>query len=249
VAPADLPEPTISAQPGPEALSGGTHAPPTPPREAVRELPRQWEIKYAVLVGEEGFAAGEAVDIWHLADGRDSLVSTVQAVGLAALFVQGRIVQVSEGDVDAHGLQPEHYWMKRGERRQETARFLWAQNRIDLGGKHGVHDLTPQAQDLLSFPFHLAMTVREGEPDFALGVTNGRHFKQYVFHNLGRESMRIGGRYLALLHLQGSRAGEGSLDVWLDPERAGLPVKVRTLDQKGQTMMLLLQEVRESAGS
>jgi hypothetical protein len=255
------PEPTLGAsiqpepapaeatlgEPGPPPAADEVAAVPAPPlRRAVRQLARPLEIKYAVVVGEDGFTAGQAVYIWRPTPGRYSLVSTIQATGLTALFIPGSIIQVSEGRVDGRGLQPEQYLLRRGERRQETARFLWAQNRIDLGRKYGIHELTPEAQDLLSWPFHLAMTAREDEPDFSLGVTNGRRFSQYGFRSLGRKSVEVSGRSFATLHLQGGRAGEGSIDVWLDREGYGLPVKVRTQDLKGQTMMLVLEAVSEA---
>lgn len=217
-------------------------------RPAVRQLPEQMEIRYAVAVGEDGFVAGEALYQWHARAGRYSLVSTIQATGLTALFIHGRIVQVSEGFMDDKGLHPEQYWLRRGERKQDSARFLWAQNRLDLGPRHGLQDLTAQAQDLLSFPFHLAMTTAEAEPDFVLGVTNGRRFKQYAFRNLGRTTIELGRERVEVLHLQGRREGEGTLDVWLDPARAALPIKVRTLDEKGKTMMLLLRSLRDADG-
>lgn len=236
----DLPQPetVIPRQEVPAA--------PTPLlRKTQRSLPGKLEIRYAVLMGEAGFVAGEAVYHWHARQGRYSLVSTLKATGLTALFIHGSIVQVSEGTLDASGLRPEQYWLKRGERKQDTARFLWPQNRLDLGDRRGVHELTPQAQDLLSFPFHLALTTREDEPEFSLGVTNGRRFKEYAFRSLGRVSLDLGGGKLGALHLQGRREGEGTLDVWLDPERAGVPVKVRTLDQQGKTMMLVLESMQD----
>lgn len=239
------PAPRVEVAEPPTGAEPPDQASVPPLRRAMRQLPADLEIRYAVAMGEEGFVAGEAVYQWHARQGRYSLVNTLQATGLAALFIHGRIVQVSEGTMDDAGLHPEQYWLKRGERKQDTARFIWSQNRLDLGSKRGVHDLTAQAQDLLSFPFHLAMTVREAEPDFSMGVTNGRRFKQYAFRNLGRTSIELGREKVEVLYLQGRREGEGTLDVWLDPARAALPIKVRTLDEKGKTMMLLLQSMRE----
>jgi hypothetical protein len=236
----------LAAADNPMPAPSDREVPARPLRPAVRVMPRQLEIKYAVLVGENGYVAGEAISLWHAREGRYSLVSTIRATGLTALFIKGHIVQVSEGSVDASGLWPEQFRLKRGERRQDSARFFWPQKRLDLGPRRGMHDLTPQAQDLLSFPFHLALTAREGEPDFTLGVTNGRRFKDYAFRNLGRVNLELGGHRIEALHLQGSREGEGTLDVWLDPERSGVPVKVRTLDQEGKAMMLLLESVRET---
>jgi len=199
-------------------------------------------IRYSVQTGEgdSGFVAGRATYIWHHRDGRYSLVSTVEATGLATLFISGRIVQVSEGEVDASGLRPSQYWLQRNERKRDVARFNWELNQLSLAGRPGV-SLTPGAQDLLGFPFHLAMTAREGEAPFALAVTNGRKLNEYGFRVIGREPLDLRGRQLDTLHLQGVREGEGSLDVWLDLGRSGLPARVRTIDSKGKVMELRLE--------
>lgn len=223
-------------------------APEPPLRAALRQLPDSLLIRYGVQAGDgdAGFVAGRATYIWRVQKGRYSLVSTVEATGLASLFVSGRIVQVSEGTVAENGLRPAQYWLQRKERKQDTARFDWDLGRLILEGRES-QPLTPQAQDLLSFPFHLAMTARAGEPDFRLGVTNGRKFGEYGFRSLGRVSLEMQERRFDALHLQGTREGEGVLDVWLDLDRSGLPVRIRTLDRKGKVMELRLEAVEQTA--
>lgn len=219
-----------------------------PTRPVVRALADNLTIHYSVQTGEgdAGFVAGRATYIWQSRNGRYSLVGTVEATGLAALFISGRIVQVSEGGIDAAGLRPEQYRLQRNERKQDVARFNWAANQLVLEGRGG-QPLSAQAQDLLSFPFHLAMTASEGEADFVLGVTNGRKFNAYGFRVLGREQAELKGKRLETLHIQGAREGEGALDVWLDLSRSGLPVRIRTLDNKGKTMELRLEGVGKPA--
>jgi hypothetical protein len=53
----------------------------------------------------------------------------------------------------------------------------------------------------------------------------------------------LGEARLDTLHLQGGRAGEGTLDVWLAPTRHWLPVRIRSLDQKGGTLVFSLEGV------
>ncbi|MDD3528661.1 MAG: DUF3108 domain-containing protein, partial [Gallionellaceae bacterium] len=163
-------------------------------------------------------------------------------------FVTGEIVQSSEGWLDAAGLRPQEYWLQRGQRRMEVARFDWDERRLALEGGARA-DLADQAQDLMSLPFHLAMTAREGEGEFALGVTNGRKFNEFTFRQLGREGIEVGGRSLAALRLQGSRPGEGTLDIWLDLDGSGLPVRIRTTDRKGEVMELRLLGTESPAGN
>ena len=210
-------------------------------RRQVRQLPSQFKMTYAVQMGDAGFTAGRATYIWHTANGRYSLVNTIEATGLASLFMSGRIVQLSEGEVGESGLRPEQYWLQRSSRKQDTARFNWAGNQLVFGGGQDAVALVPQAQDLLGFPFHLAVTAREGEADFSLGVTNGKGLRDYTFRVLGRETIRLGESDVEALHLQGRREGEGSLDVWLDPGRGGIPLRIQTLDMKGKVIVLVAE--------
>lgn len=219
--------------------------PETPIRPAVRDLPTDLIINYAVQLGDgdNGFVAGRATYIWHSGHGKYSMVSTVQATGLASLFIHGRIVQVSQGKVDGGGLRPEQYWLERSGRKEDSARFNWAMNQLILSGDKGSKPLQPQAQDLLSFPFQLALTVQPDESDFVLWVTNGRKFRDYTFHALGEETVNLLSSQVSALHLQGARPGEGTLDVWLDLARSGLPVRIRTRGEDGKTMVLRLESM------
>ena len=232
--PAEMPAPP----PEPAAPAAPALRPALPP--ALRELPARLDLKYRLQAGEGGFNVGQAITTWQVRDGRYSLVSILQASGLAALFVSGKVVQTSEGRVTPGGLQPEQYWLARNQRRQDTARFDWPQQRLVLGGSGA--ELPAASQDLLSFPFHLALTVDESVRELSLWVTNGRKLHDYLFRNLGRERLPLEEGEIEALHLQGSRVGEGTLDVWLAPSRHWLPVRIRTLDQKGKVLLLTLEE-------
>ncbi len=212
--------------------------PPAPP--AVRQLPEHLTLRYAVQAGEGGFSLGQALYTWQQRADRYSLVSIARATGLASLFVSGQLVQTSEGRIGASGLQPEQYWLSRNQHRQDMARFDWSQRRLVMGSV-GV-ELPSASQDVLSFPFHLAMTVEVSMRERTLWVSNGRKLRDYLFRNLGRERLTLGENEVDTLHLQGTRAGEGTLDVWLAPSRHWLPLRIRTLDQKGKVMVLNLED-------
>lgn len=207
---------------------------------ALRKLPERLSLRYAVRAGDGGFNLGQAIYTWQQRDGHYTLVSVAQATGLASLFVSGKLVQTSEGGITAHGLRPEQYWLSRNERKQDMARFDWDAGRL-VQGNHGV-ELPAGSQDLLSFPFHLAMTVDAMTTQWTLAVSNGRKLREYQFRNLGRARLTQGESEIDTLHLQGSREGEGTLDVWLAPARHWLPQRIRTLDQKGKVMVLSLDE-------
>jgi Protein of unknown function (DUF3108) len=219
------------------------HAAETPPaRPMLRELPPKLEIRYAVLTGDKGFKAGRASYTWVAAAGHYSLVNVIEATGLVSLFVSGRIVQVSEGSIDASGLKPEQYWLQRGRHRQDSARMDWTTHRLVMG-KGGGEELPDDTQDLLSFPFQLAVTAQPGESPFRLPVADGRKLKRYSFKDLGLESLHLPDGDHRVQHLQGSRAGEGTLDVWLALDEYGVPLRVRMADRDGDVKMLEAEEI------
>jgi hypothetical protein len=210
----------------------------------VRKLPARLEIRYAVIMGDKGFKAGRATYTWVARDGRYSLVNVIEATGLVSLFVRGRIVQVSEGHIDASGLKPEEYWLQRGHHR-DSARLDWT-NHLLILDKKGGEKLPEGTQDLLSFAFQLALTVRPEGAAFELPVTDGRKLKRYSFRHLGVETLHLADGDHMVQHLQGSRAGEGTLDVWLDDEN-GIPLKIRVTDQDGEVKTMQVEQIRGQA--
>ncbi|MDO9226471.1 MAG: DUF3108 domain-containing protein [Pseudomonadota bacterium] len=230
-------EPPIPPPPPPPAPEPVVAEPAPPP--ALRKLPERLSLRYAVRAGDGGFNLGQAIYTWHQRDGHYTLVSIAQATGLASLFVSGKLAQTSEGRITAHGLRPEQYWLSRNEHRKDTAHFNWDAKRLVQGSDEV--ELPAGSQDLLSFPFHLAMTVDAMTTEWTLAVSNGRKLREYQFRNLGRVRLTIGETEIDTLHLQGSRSGEGTLDVWLAPSRHWLPQRIRTLDQKGKVMVLSLE--------
>ena len=245
-APVPVPEPVAPPAPRVEAPPASVPEPvPEPaesakpaPRLRARALPEKLQLVYDVRAGDNGFNLGQATYSWQAKNGRYRLESVAEATGLASLFVSGRIVQTSEGRIGPEGLMPDQFQMTRNNKRQFTAHFDWQRMQLDLS--KGSEPLRNDSQDLLSFPFHLAMTVTEDTPYWILPVTNGRKFRGYRFTVLGREQVEAGKAQLETLHIQGVRANEGNLDVWLAPGLNWLPVRIRTEDDKGQPMELVL---------
>jgi outer membrane biosynthesis protein TonB len=220
--------PPEAPQPAPE--------PPPPARPTQRQLPETLNLDYSVSVGEPGFATGRAHFVWTRRGNRYSLVSTTEATGLVSLFVSGRIVQTSEGEIAADGLRPAQYSQQRGQGRQASARFDWPNQRVTLAAREA--HLYETTQDLLCFPFHLALTARPSEAAFDLPVTDGHKLRIYRIQFTGTESLDGHDTW----RFQATRFEDGSLDVWLDPALGGLPRQIRTLDGKGKTMTLKLRD-------
>lgn len=227
-----------SRQESPPAPAPAASPPAATPPRIVRALPEHMVLTYTVQSGDEGFGLGKATYTWRAEAGRYRLESVAEATGLASLFVSGRIVQTSEGRIGPAGLVPEQFTQTRGNKAQEQVRFDWETRQLLL--PKGAEVLRDQTQDLLSFSFHLAMTFSEQDESWILPVTNGRKLKGYRFALLGRENVELGAVTVEAWHVQGTRAFEGSMDVWLAPSHHGLPVRIRTEDQKGKVMLLTL---------
>lgn len=243
----DVPDPVPEAPPG-LPLAETPHQPETPIEPGSRALPAQLTLHYTAQLGDgdAGFVAGEAVYVWQGSAGHYRLTSRLQATGLAALFMSGAIEQTSEGELAATGLRPRRYVLERKAGRRDTAQFDWDAGQLQFGnGKQAA--LGGQAQDLLSFPFHLALVADEGTPGLALGVTNGRRLRQYVFQMVGKRQLVMNGQTLEVVHLRGMRPGEGQLDVWLDVARHWVPVRIRTQDTQDKVIELRLKRLSEAS--
>lgn len=249
-------EPPVTPSPPEDAPVPAEPPPPEPPKPATESplpaeaavpspastLPAELELRYRILAGDKGFAIGQARYRWHMsADGRYDLTSVAEATGLASLFVSGRIVQTSEGRIGTRGLQPDRFSLQRNDRRQDTARFDWEAGRVQLGDQWMDLPAGQAVQDLLGFPFHLALTAAGLKDRFVLWVTNGRKLKDYDFRDLGPTELEVEQQRIPTLHLQGTRPGEGTLDVWLDRGNPGLPIMIRTLDNKGNLLVLVAE--------
>lgn len=213
---------------------GRTQAAPALPRS----LPAQLRLVYDVWAGKDGFKLGQAVYTLRAGGGRYHLESVAEAEGVATLFMSGRIVQTSEGRIGSHGLVPEQFVHTKKEKPKGSARFDWGHGQITLS--RGTEPLPMGTQDVLSFPFQLALTVTDEAEPWPMSVTNGRYLKHYRFQVLGRERLRMDRGAVEVLHVRGSRAADDTLDVWLAPDRNWLPLRIRMDDDKGVPMELKL---------
>jgi hypothetical protein len=213
-------------------------ASPAPSLRGARKLPERISLRYSVQSGEDGLTIGQAIYSGQIREGRYVLLSTTEATGITAVFISGKIVQRSEGRVTPEGLRPDVFTSAKGERKVKTARFDWAHGQLLLPA--GGVELPPNAQDIASFPFHLAMLAEDADPAWTLSVTNGKNLRDYRFQVIGRETLTLSGGRIEALHLQGVRGGDARLDVWLAPTRDWLPVRIRTLDEHGKQITMTL---------
>lgn len=211
---------------------------PTQAMTFLRSLPAQSRLVYDVLAGKDGLRLGQAVYTWRVSGERYRLESVVEAQGAASLFMSGRIVQTSVGRIGSQGLVPEQFVHTKKEKPKGSARFDWGNGQITMS--RSTEPLPMGTQDVLSFPFQLALTVADNTGAWPMSVTNGRYLKHYQFQVLGRERLQMGKRAVDVLHVRGSRSADDFLDVWLAPDRNWLPLRIRMDDDKGVPMELKL---------
>lgn len=173
---------------------------------------------------------GQSVHTWE----QDGFSYRIQAVtettGLAALFKPARVLQKSEGAVVAEGLRPRDFRHDRVGA-TDTAAFDWERRVVAYEGRES--PILPGAQDMLSMYYQMALDVARGGVR-EMQIATGRKVDRYVFEPVGEESIAVpGGSRRALRVRTRSVAGGDSIELWLDPERIGAPLRIRYVDRRG----------------
>lgn len=233
---AALPEPP-AAEPAPAAQAVAPAV--TPPAAAPAEiaLPRQGRIRFLVTrgEGEQGMQIGQSVHAWRHDGAAYSLQTVTETTGLVALFRPVKIVQSSEGAIDAGGLAPRDFRVERNGQVAEAARLDRESMRVVLSEAGQVRRetaLAEGAQDLLSQFYQIGLMGRPARVEMM--IATGKNYARYVFElaGEGRQATRFG--ELRTLHYRTPAvAGEQATEFWLAPEHGNLPLRIRHIDRKG----------------
>lgn len=240
------PEPVAPAEPEQTPATALEEPPPSPAientntEEAPITLPEHAEIRYTLYKGRDGFPVGKAVHTWKR-DGKSySITQIAEASGIVSLFYSGRHVQISQGVITASGMQPDSYWVQRGQSANKTdaAKFDWQDRQLTFGsgGDTRTVRLPDGTQDLLSFLYQLAFaTPREGST--RLHITTGRKLGNYGYQSLGEATVETPLGPIKTLHIaQLRQEGEENTEIWLATEYHYLPLKIRFTDKQGSVM-------------
>lgn len=254
-APRKHPEPAIpDILPAPEPAEAETpeQAPtlaqetPVPPQESKGsgespiDLPEHAEIRYTLYKGQDGFSVGHAVHTWKRDGNNYSITQIAEASGIVSIFYSGRHVQISQGVITANGMQPDSYWVQRGQsaEKTDTAKFDWKDRQLTFGTGNDTRtaSLPEGTQDLLSFLYQLAFAPPlEGRT--RLHITTGRKLGNYGYQSLGEETVETPLGSIRALHIaQVRQEGEENTEIWLATEYHYLPLKIRFTDKQGSVM-------------
>ena len=236
------PEPSPAVTVATVAAAESTAAAPVP--VYATQLPAPALLRYELRRGE---ALGSAELVWRR-EGED------YALSLDA-ELQGKPVlgSTSRGQVDADGVAPLRLVDRRREKELRAVNFQRNQRRITFSGPQVDYPLLPGAQDRLSWMLQLP-AILEAEPALA---RSGARVTLYVvgtrgdaeawhFEVLGRDTLALPAGPVAqalLLRREASRPYDTRVEVWLDPQRQHLPVRLRfTTVPDGQPTELRLSE-------
>ncbi len=213
------------------------------------QWPREGRIAYKVLYGENGPQLGEARHAWSHDGSRYRMETVVETTGVAAMLYSFHYVQKSEGRVLASGLRPERFVVDRRGRKLEVAEFDWNALQVSIHRKSRVRtaELHPGDQDVLSLSHQIGAVAGSPRAD-KLTVVTSKVAEPSTVEVVGREQVRLPVGTIDAVRLK-ARADDGSLalDIWLDPGRHYLPVRVLMTDDKGEVLDQQAQSVELGA--
>jgi hypothetical protein len=195
--------------------------------------PGRVEIAYEVLHND-----GVVADVTHLLehDGVNyRLTERWKGRGIYALA--GEAQRSSRGTIAADGLRPLEYEDVRSRREPARARFEWEAKMLTLQFRDGpqTRPMPAHAQDRLSFLFAFAFRA-PGKRPTEFNVVDGKGVAEYIFDNAGRERIRIpAGEFdaLRLVQRKASPDDRRSSEIWVDPARSYLPLRVLVVQKDG----------------
>lgn len=220
---------------GPAAAAAEVQEQP-PPTYATR-LPGPATLRYAM---RRGALSGEGVLHWQPgeAGGEGYRVDFVGRV-FGALLLGWH----SQGHVDAHGLAPERFVDRRRQRSALAANFQRSRGVITYSGDPARIPLLRGAQDRLSWMVQLPAVLaanpaltRPGQT-VLMQVSGARGDAEvWAFRVVDRQDLNLpAGAVSGALHLRREprKPFDTRVDVWLDPVRALLPVRLRLAQADG----------------
>jgi len=194
---------------------------------------------------QRGLASGEADLSWiPSADGRYEVRLEGRIAGMTVLD------WVSQGAVDAHGLAPERFSIRRRGRDQQAANFQRDAGKITFSGPTHELPLLPGVQDRLGWLLQLGAVIDAAPDRFGRGsrvvlmVVGARGGAEvWAFSVEGADPLE--GRPALKLVREARRPRDTRVDIWLDPARSHLPMRALLTQPEGGPPL----ELKLDAGS
>lgn len=227
-APASSPEPVTAVpvgEAGPPLLVAAEEADQATPTYRTR-MPPAATLRFGL---RRGMFSGNAVLQWAPAAAGYEARFEASVAGVALMM------QNSRGGFDAAGLAPERFTDQRARRAPVAANFQRAAGKLSFSGSAAEYPLSAGMQDRLSWLIQLA-AIAEADPaaltpgaEIALKVAGARgELSVWRLRVQGVETLRLAGTPVSAVRLSRQARGlhDSGAEVWLDPLRHHLPVRV-----------------------
>ncbi len=213
-------------------------------------LPKHVLLKFEVRKGAGGITAASMQHTLDIGDdGQYKLAATAKMVGLAKLFFNGSLSQLSEGTTDGQRLYPRQYTEEKLEgstTKNRSAIFDTNSNQMifDNGSQT---TLSADAQDMLSILYQSPAVPADGD-ELDIAVTDGSSLDRYRFQVTTDEMIITPmGKLKAIHYRKLHPPGEKGLGIWFAREYRNLPVKIHTIDTDGSVKFeFIITEIRLS---
>lgn len=243
-APAAPAPPAPEAMPAPAAVMAEAAPAVELPVYATR-LPAAGRWRYQL---QRGIAAGEADLSWAPArDGRYELHLEGRIAGVTVLD------WVSQGAVDAQGLAPERFAIRRRGRDHQAANFQRDAGKITFSGPTYELPLLPGVQDRLGWLLQLPAVIEAAPERFGPGsrvvlmVVGARGGADvWTFNVIGAD--HVADTPVLKLLREARRPRDTQVEIWLDPARGHLPLRARMSQPDGGPSLELQLDTSASTG-
>ncbi len=190
--------------------------------------------------------SGRGEIVWHQKNGQYSITGTVNWLFITALTFS------SEGVIDNTGVSPITYRQKSFRRVETNTYFHRQQNTINFSASDNRYPRLGGEQDRASIIWQLASIgggddhVFTPNAEFRIMVAGVRDAEPWLMRVIGREAIDLKIGTLDTWHLvRVPKAGsyEQGLDIWLAPQHAWYPVKIRYSEPNGDYLDLNLTDM------
>ena len=168
--------------------------------------------------------------------GRYSLRSEMEAVGLASIAFAGKRIETSIGKIMEQGLQPEAYRVEVTGKpdKLQAANFDWVNYKLTLKNAKTevVEELPEGTQDFLSFMYQFMFVPPLERMEWPL--TNGKMVRVYNYQFISEEVIATKFGQINTYHIaKSSGDAEEKTDVWLAEDYRFIPIKILKIAKDG----------------
>ncbi len=168
--------------------------------------------------------------------GKYSLRSEMEAVGLASIAFAGKRIETSIGKIMEQGLQPEAYRVEVTGKpdKSQAANFDWVNHKLTLktAKTETVEELLEGTQDFLSFMYQFMFVPPLERMEWPL--TNGKMVRVYNYQFISEEVIATKFGQINTYHIaKSSGDAEEKTDVWLAEDYRFIPIKILKIAKDG----------------